>query len=160
MLSKVDRTVKYENMSVLICSAISDVDRKVFCSVPDQIEDGICVDPSDCARLDASFYSALQCGENRICCTRSSSGRQTQPYSDDDCGCGTVSYAEKIHGGAIAGIDEFPWAALLLFKDDVPKCGGVLISRSYVISAAHCLTGPGYNRHGPLQVQASCVVRT
>lgn len=143
-------------MSVLICSAISDDDQEVFCSIPDQIDDGVCVDPSDCARLDASFYSAMQCGENRICCDRRTNHRTSQQlYSDDDFGCGTVSYAGKIHGGAIAGIDEFPWAALLLYKDDVPRCGGVLISRSYVISAAHCLTGPGYNRHGPLQVHFS-----
>ncbi|XP_039443005.1 CLIP domain-containing serine protease B8-like [Culex pipiens pallens] len=137
---------------VLVVGAWAQQDQEVFCSIPDQIDDGVCVDPSDCARLDASFYSAMQCGENRICCDRRTNHRTSQQlYSDDDFGCGTVSYAGKIHGGAIAGIDEFPWAALLLYRDDVPRCGGVLISRSYVISAAHCLAGPGYNRHGPLK---------
>uniref|UniRef100_A0A182S908 Peptidase S1 domain-containing protein n=2 Tax=Neocellia TaxID=44535 RepID=A0A182S908_9DIPT len=64
--------------------------------------------------------------------------------------CGIQSYVAKIRGGQLAEIDEFPWMAMLLYEreSNVPTqgCGGALISRTYVITAAHCVTGKNFQQ--------------
>lgn len=59
-----------------------------------------------------------------------------------DCG---KDLTQKIVGGSITEIDEFPWMVLLEYR--LPNgrvttgCGGVLISRRYVLTASHCVNG-------------------
>lgn len=56
--------------------------------------------------------------------------------------CGTTT-ADRVAGGDETGVFEFPWMALLRYRDFegtiVDGCGGSLISDRYVLSAAHCL---------------------
>ena len=59
--------------------------------------------------------------------------------------CGTRSTIENIVGGQTAQIGEFPYMALLgYFGEDGETvtfdCGGSLINRRYVMTAAHCHT--------------------
>lgn len=121
-----------------------------------------------------SFIRALQCpneNETMICCpkatkasyllpdlstanipiknrTSSTPGNVTSRVGDDD-ECGVQTYQQKIKG-SLTEIDEFPWAALLFYRNNFYGCGGVLISRNYVLTAAHCLAGAEYARHAPL----------
>lgn len=57
--------------------------------------------------------------------------------------CGPVSQ-EKIFGGNKTRIFDFPWMVLLAYNTgkQIPefKCGGSLINKRYVLTAAHCIT--------------------
>ncbi|XP_022120271.2 phenoloxidase-activating enzyme 1 isoform X2 [Pieris rapae] len=58
--------------------------------------------------------------------------------------CG-IERSDRIFGGIIADLDEFPWMALLGYRTKNDKvtyqCGGVLFNHRYVLTAAHCVTG-------------------
>ncbi|XP_066996926.1 phenoloxidase-activating enzyme 1 isoform X2 [Anabrus simplex] len=60
----------------------------------------------------------------------------------EDCG---VDYSERIFGGEVTSLDEYPWLALLRYRSPRGSlnflCGGVLINRRYVLTASHCING-------------------
>ncbi|XP_013102920.1 serine protease easter isoform X3 [Stomoxys calcitrans] len=60
--------------------------------------------------------------------------------------CGK-SFENRIIGGNVTRIDEYPWLALIEYtKPGNAKgfhCGAALINKRYVISAAHCVIGSG-----------------
>lgn len=62
--------------------------------------------------------------------------------------CGIQSEDARIIGGQITEIGEFPWMALLRYRnlngsDAGFRCGGTLINNRYVLTAAHCLKNAG-----------------
>ncbi|XP_050336471.1 serine protease easter-like [Bactrocera neohumeralis] len=59
--------------------------------------------------------------------------------------CGKVGISNRIMGGGETYIDEFPWTALLLYKNESSGelgslCMGSLINQYYVITAAQCVS--------------------
>ncbi|XP_076164420.1 CLIP domain-containing serine protease HP8-like [Ptiloglossa arizonensis] len=63
------------------------------------------------------------------------------PLLPTDCG---KDLSQRIFGGERTELDEFPWMTLLEYLKPNGKttaCGGVLISRRYVLTAAHCIKG-------------------
>ncbi|EEB18115.1 tripsin, putative [Pediculus humanus corporis] len=57
--------------------------------------------------------------------------------------CGTIRETNKIIGGSVTTLYEFPWMALIGYNTRHGlqyRCGGSLINSRYVLTAAHCVT--------------------
>uniref|UniRef100_A0A182PAD4 CLIP domain-containing serine protease n=1 Tax=Anopheles epiroticus TaxID=199890 RepID=A0A182PAD4_9DIPT len=115
-----------------------------------------------------SFIKQIQCNGSEtvpyVCCPRNSEvyrepyvketmvpkNRVASRIAFDADSCGIQSYVAKIRGGQLAEIDEFPWMAMLLYEREnnalTQGCGGALISHTYVITAAHCVTGKNFEQ--------------
>lgn len=75
------------------------------------------------------------------------------PNKDSLC-CGRqTTTGERIKGGRVAGVDEYPWLALIEYDKQQTGCGGSLISHRYVLTAAHCLGNTIYGH--PRKVRLS-----
>ncbi|CAL4079284.1 unnamed protein product, partial [Meganyctiphanes norvegica] len=76
------------------------------------------------------------CNERCVCCVGPPS--DTRPYCDN-CGESTID-ATRIVGGQDTNIGEYPWQVRLSLKDQWGPylCGGSLIKKKWVLTAAHC----------------------
>ncbi|KYB29265.1 Serine protease easter-like Protein [Tribolium castaneum] len=94
------------------------------------------------------FLRSISCGnslrKDMILCENISSFTATRSKFVSDSECGTQSTSAKITHGKRAQIDEFPWLALLKYKNRTNhieyRCHGSLISSKYVLTASHCLS--------------------
>ncbi|KAJ8721365.1 hypothetical protein PYW07_002140 [Mythimna separata] len=85
----------------------------------------------------------------------------SSPAPRNQCGVDTSintalvpSLENRIYGGESAELNEFPWMALLGYKNSsgtiTNQCGGSLINRRYILTAAHCITGDIVLKYGIL----------
>ncbi|KPJ18878.1 Serine protease easter [Papilio machaon] len=101
-------------------------------------------------------------GVQKVCCSdlftspslnvENESKNNTQIYGDEienhrnirllPSECGDVD-GNRIVGGTSAGLYEFPWLALISYRENERKlmfeCGGTVINARYVLTAAHCI---------------------
>ncbi|KAJ8721364.1 hypothetical protein PYW07_002139 [Mythimna separata] len=117
----------------------------------------------------SSFLKGSLCGFQgdipKVCCgplpsaaTQEQTQRLTQAlaqgsisYNQEDSSpaprnqCGVDTSGDRIYGGVPTELNEFPWMALLGYKNSTGtityQCGGSLINRRYILTAAHCITG-------------------
>ncbi|XP_018568842.1 serine protease 7-like [Anoplophora glabripennis] len=117
------------------------------------------------------FLRESQCGYDRkplVCCGTKDNFSPTirtvrptnrngpgvrNPAIPDRSKCG-FQEKEKIFGGVNTDFNEFPWMALLEYKNASNSkkfsCGGAIISKRYIITAAHCITGDISKKVGQL----------
>lgn len=52
--------------------------------------------------------------------------------------CGFSNEENRIVGGKPTGVNQYPWMARIIY-DGKFHCGGSLLTKDYVLSAAHCV---------------------
>ena len=79
--------------------------------------------------------------DKKICCKIESNNPDSPGYLPGDDECGVAGDAAFIVGGQDTKLGEFPWSALIRKKGRSQSwhCGGTLINKWYVVSAAHCV---------------------
>ncbi|XP_014281064.2 serine proteinase stubble isoform X2 [Halyomorpha halys] len=93
-----------------------------------------------------SYYPGGRCGHKEVCCRRPA--RTTGPsYRHGQCGVrnahginGRIKNPVYVDGDSEFG--EYPWQVAILKKDpqeSVYVCGGTLVDRYHVLTAAHCI---------------------
>lgn len=71
--------------------------------------------------------------------------------------------AYKISAGSAAQLGQFPWAIALVYRtdEDYNSCGGSIISKRHIITAAHCFLKIEYS-HLPCMLvispKSTCLV--
>ncbi|GAB0096573.1 Serine protease 7 [Sergentomyia squamirostris] len=97
-----------------------------------------------------------------VCCERTtqSFSRPSQIFtSSNNQGdtidiCGLEGTTNRILGGVDTNLNEFPWMVLLEYERRngtwTQECGGFLINRRYVVTAAHCVLGKAVDNVGRL----------
>lgn len=119
---------------------------------------GVCVTLVECPSLFKSLHTRVnirqvpvavaqhnEClfsgfvGISYVCCANLASPLLPSPGE-----CGVPAWiSNRITSGDVAGLGEFPWSTLLINEKqrgrDALFCGGVLISKLYVVTAAHCV---------------------
>lgn len=87
---------------------------------------------------DALYLNKFRCGDlpdgrALVCC----------PELGSEVNCGRLTLENHILGGEETEPEEYPWTALLVYKDPRGRkrygCGGTLINERYVVTAAHCV---------------------
>ncbi|KAJ8682239.1 hypothetical protein QAD02_018031 [Eretmocerus hayati] len=101
-------------------------------------------DPLDIAGLqgDNSFMNWLQeiLGyKPTIATTATTPTTSYQPEKCPLCYCGLAN-KQKIVGGQETEVNEYPWVALLLYRNRF-YCGASVINNKYLLTAAHCVDG-------------------
>lgn len=142
------------------CSSIFDRENRLWCSIKtDESGNHItgnwdycqCSITSDQERTTITDTNSLEIeDESEPKCTTNIILNEQFPqegdYLPDLQDCGSNDAAAFVVGGEDARPGEFPFAAAIGYKTDTPlgekvvyKCGGSLINRRYVLTAAHCL---------------------
>ncbi|CAG9769235.1 unnamed protein product [Ceutorhynchus assimilis] len=70
---------------------------------------------------------------------------------DNNLECGRAMITDRIVSGTTASLSEFPWTALLQYntsKGFINGCGGSVINKRYVITAAHCVNEDILGKNG------------
>ncbi|XP_075034919.1 serine protease 33-like [Mixophyes fleayi] len=61
-------------------------------------------------------------------------------------GCGRPAFSQRVVGGENSMLGKWPWQVSIVINN-IHTCGGSLISRSWVASAAHCVRGTDLSKY-------------
>ncbi|KAJ6637947.1 Melanization protease 1 [Pseudolycoriella hygida] len=70
--------------------------------------------------------------------------------------CGIQNFQDKIINGNATAIDEYPWTVLIRYKEPITSkeswgCGGSLVSKKTILTAAHCVDTTAISSLGEIQ---------
>lgn len=65
----------------------------------------------------------------------------TSPPVNSDCECGIANAASRIVNGVPTEENEYPWQVVVYTSPGGGFCGGTIINKRYVMTAAHCTHG-------------------
>ncbi|XP_065072446.1 CLIP domain-containing serine protease B8 [Ochlerotatus camptorhynchus] len=160
---------------LLFVLAIATAFTLLPCEIPNEEATGYCIPQEGCQayqKLVASnsldneqqtFINHLNCSNTGVCCPLTATTYKNPrvleaPKHERDLieSCGVDASGDRIFGGQVSRIDEFPWMALLFYESKLtgqmhPSCGGVLLTKRWILTAAHCVTGKNYLNLGPLK---------
>ncbi|KYB26592.1 Transmembrane protease serine 9-like Protein [Tribolium castaneum] len=109
-----------------------------------------CVPLSQCEIREAdTFIYPCHSGLNMICCPHGSHNVNTTLLENRKTSlfpvtCGLVMVSDKVSGGKVADLGQFPWMALLGYRQKGLNytqflCAGSIITDHYILTAAHCI---------------------
>lgn len=139
------------------------------CTTPNQ-DNGYCMPIKSCSVLlrqlnntkARDFIRESSCGPRnqnvhnpKVCCGKY--GNFHKPSKDPlpkRCGIQKFVHRNRIYGGVEANLGEFPWMARLVHRSKGGirsfGCGGFLIHKKFVLTAAHCLKSDNAKLRGDL----------
>ena len=57
---------------------------------------------------------------------------------NNNCKCGKKFSMQRIVGGSVTSVNEYPWQAAITTASGAQYCGGSLITNKHILTAAHC----------------------
>ncbi|KAL1501658.1 hypothetical protein ABEB36_006950 [Hypothenemus hampei] len=126
-------------VSLYECTPILDFAGKIKRPVPQEIMQYL---------RSFSCQTGQSSNIDKVCCPPGPIVFQQQTNENQDIlpkNCGYFSSNNRIVNGEDAALNEFPWMALIKYRTSRGRskflCGGSIIHKNYILTAAHCLTG-------------------